>query len=409
MTAAGVAAAAKAREDGDHAKDLALLSAAHATSQVQSALYPLILPQAMQALGFGYAQIGLLVGLTGLVGGLLQGIHGWVSRWLRRKALCGGGQILLGLSLILSGVAGSFSTFLGLGITGSIGASPHHPIGASLLADWYRRERRAGAFAVHFSGGNLGTVITPLAAGFLLTHIGWRHILMLFGIPGIIVGVLFWLLVDDRRSSGTWHNPAEGKRRTPYLAAGRNPNVIGLVVSRALSSGGRGLGIMLTYVPLYLLSGLHFRPSTAGAYAAVLAAGSVLAPPLAGRVADHLGRRKPVILSSLWISALAAAGLVLTGSRPLGILAVLIVLSLAVYNESALSQTLLADIVSDEERDGAFSLYFVVSFTATALWGAAIGLVIARWQFAAGFALMVASYLLGSAAMFFVRETPAAA
>ncbi|HKV45739.1 MAG TPA: MFS transporter [bacterium] len=398
----------EARSGGDrHAKDLALLSSAHAVTHIQPTLYPLIFPEAMQALGFGYAQIGLLVGAIGVIGGLLQGVQGWLSRRFRRKALCGGGNLLLGLSIGLSGLAGSFAALLGLRLLATIATSPQHPIGSSLLADWYPRKRRASAFALHFSGGNLGTVLTPLVVGVLLPRVGWRHTLMLFGIPGVIVGLLFWLLADDRRPAAIRSRSEGAGARTPYLAAARNPNVLALLLSRALTSGGRGLGIILTYVPLYLLSGLRLAPSTAGAFVAVLAAGSVISPLLAGRVADGLGRRRPVMIASLWISAIATTGLARTGASLPGILAALIVLSLAVYNESSLSQALLAEIVTDEERDGAFSLFYVVSFTGAAVWGVAIGLAIARFGFPAGFALMVSSYLLASVVLFFVREAAA--
>ena len=375
-------------------------------THIPPTLYPLVLPYAMRALGFGYAQIGVFVGAIGVVGGLLQGIQAWLSRHVARTTLCGSGNVLLGLALGLSGLAGSFTALLGFRLAGAVAASPQHPVGASLITDWYRGGRRGSAFAVHFSGGNVGTVLTPIAAGFLLPRVGWRETLMLFGIPGVVVGSLLWILARQEPAPEASLPAREGAGRTSGAAPAvlRDPNILVLFASRVLTSGGRGLGVLLTYVPLYLLAAVRLPASTVGTYVAVLAAGAVVSPVLAGRLADLVGRRKPVMLVSLWISAAATAWLIASGANRWSILASLVVLSLAVYNESSLSQTLLADLVPDRGRDGAYSLFFVVSFTSSALWALAIGLVVARWGFPAGFAVMVASYLAASIVLAFVRE-----
>jgi MFS family permease len=270
------------------------------------------------------------------------------------------------------------------------------------------------AFAVHFSGGNVGTVLTPLIAGFLMPRVGWRDTLLLLGIPGLVIGPLFWLVARDARIPPAPSFEAGGPGRTAhprasYWAVLRDPNLLTLFGGRVLASGGRGLGVLLTYVPLYLLDAVRLPASAVGIYVAMLATGAVASPVIAGRLADLLGRRKPVMLVSLWISAAATAGLVASGGSRLGILASLVVLALAVYNESTLSQTMLAELVPDAGRDDAFSLFFVASFTSGALWALAIGFIIARWQFPAGFAVMVGSYLAASVVMAFLRERRTAA
>jgi MFS family permease len=416
-SAAGAAAHADERHER-YRRDLFLLSAVHAVTHIPPTLYPLVLPFAMRALGFGYAQVGVFVGAIGIIGGLLQGIQGWLARHIRRPALLGGGNALLGLALGLSGFAGSFSALLGYRLVGAIAASPQHPVGASLISDWYRRGRRSTAFAIHFSGGNVGTVLTPLIAGVLLPRVGWRETLLLLGIPGLIIGPLFWFLARDERAADLRpaERPGAGNTATSvahtssdYWAVLRDPNLLTLFASRVLTSGGRGMGVLLTYVPLYLVAAVRLPAATVGGYVAMLAAGAVASPVIAGRIADAVGRRKPVMLVSLWVSAAATAWFIGAGTNRLAILAALVVLALAVYNESSLSQTMLADLVPEAGRDGAFSLFFVVSFTSSALWALALGLVIARWHFVAAFALMVASYIAASGVLAFVREHPSAA
>lgn len=387
-----------------HTRDLALLSAAHAVTHVQPVLYPLVYPAAMAAMHFGYAQIGLLVGVTNLVAGVLQGTYGWLFAWVRRRSLGGGGNVLLGVATALSGLAGSFPAFLGLRVLGSVASSPQHPVASSLLADWYPRGKRGAPFAVHFSGGNIATVVTPLLVGFLLARVGWRETLVLSGIPGVVVGTLFWLLTDDAPPPSAPGLRRDVPRRSPYRLALRRRDVLALTIVRVVTSGGRGLGVILTYVPLYLVTEAHLAPASASLYVAVLAAGSVVAPALAGRLADQIGRRRPVIVASLWLSAVGTLWLLHVTHRPLGLLAGLVLLGLAVYNESPLMQALLADITTEEDRDGAFGLFFVMSFVSGAVWGFLLGVVVARWHFRAAFMLMAASYLVGSGLLGFVPE-----
>lgn len=385
--------------------DLTLLSAAHAVTHVQPVVYPLVFPFAMQALGFGFPQIGLLLAVSNLVSGVLQGVHGWLSRWVKRKTLCGSGNILLGASMAVSGLASNFAVFTGGRVLGGVAASPQHPVAASLMSDWYRRKGRGSAFSVHFSGGNVGTLVAPLLAGFLLPHLGWRATLIVFGLPGVVIGALVWIFLDDRRAAGelgsTPARSAQGKSR--YLAAVRRPNVLLLVLARAITSGGRGIGIVLTFVPLYLIGVVKLSTQQTGFFVSLLALGSVVGPVLAGRLADRVGR-KQVVIASLLTAAVATAGLVAAGRGFAAMLVALLLMGIAVYNESPLTQAMVADVSPPDEREGAFSVYFVVSYVAGALWAGGMGLIVPRFGFTAVFALMVASYVVSAFVLLFVRQ-----
>lgn len=403
--AAGAAPAQVPPAERRHVLDLTLLSAAHAVTHVQPVVYPLVFPFAMQALGFGFPQIGLLLAVSNLVSGLLQGVHGWLSRWVKRKTLCGSGNILLGASMAISGLASNFAVFTGGRVLGGVAASPQHPVAASLMSDWYRRKGRGSAFSVHFSGGNVGTLVGPLLAGFLLPHLGWRATLMVFGLPGVAIGALVWIFLDDRRAAGELGaqpaRPAQGRSR--YLAAVRRPNVLLLVLARAITSGGRGIGIVLTFVPLYLIGVVKLSTQQTGFFVSLLALGSVVGPVLAGRIADRVGR-KQVVIASLLTAAVATVGLIAAGRGFAAVLVALLLMGIAVYNESPLTQAMVADVSPPDEREGAFSVYFVVSYVAGALWAGGMGLIVPRFGFTAVFALMVASYVVSAFVLLFVRQ-----
>jgi MFS family permease len=371
---------------------LALIAAAHAETHVQSAIYPLVYPYAMISLGFGYPELGAIVGAATLVSGLLQGIHGWLSRWVRRKALVGGGNIFLGLSLMLSGISNGLGIFTAGRVASGVAASPQHPMAASLISDWYPSKRRATALSLHFSGGNVGTVLTPLVGAFLIALVGWQRTLILFGIPGLIIGALVWRYLKDDRPPMAAGRPEEN-RKPSYFGAFKNRNVVKLISARAMTAAGRGLGVITVYVPLYLAQSLHYGVIEVGFFFTVLAAGSVFSPVIGGTVADRWVGRKRVIIVSLLFSSLATVGLVMARASPLLVGVALFGLGLAVFNEGPLSQALLSDSTTKENRDGAFSMYFVVSYVGGAFWGFLIAYIIGIYGFVPAFELIAATYI----------------
>lgn len=135
-----------------HWVSLAIISATHAVQHAVAAIQPLIFPYAMAALGFNYATLGALLGVANLVNGVLQGVHAWTSRYLRRRTIIGLGSIGMGLSLGWMALAQSFAQFGGAMIFGRIASSAQHPLANSLMSEWYEPQCRGRAFSIHFSG-----------------------------------------------------------------------------------------------------------------------------------------------------------------------------------------------------------------------------------------------------------------
>src|SRR5690606_37806185 len=80
-----------------------------------------------------------------------------------------------------------------------IADAPQHPIGNSLISQSFRADRRGLALAINAAGSNLGTVAVPLIGGFLIATLGWRSTLVLFGLPGLLIGVLLVGLLEEHR------------------------------------------------------------------------------------------------------------------------------------------------------------------------------------------------------------------
>ena len=76
--------------------------------------------------------------------------------------------------------------------------------------------------------------------------------------------------------------------RSAFGAVFRDRDLVLVFVSAAIGGGGRGLGVLNVFVPLYLTFVLHLDPTTVALMYTVLVMGSVPGPIVAGWLSDRL-------------------------------------------------------------------------------------------------------------------------
>lgn len=405
--------------------NLTSVSGAHAVIHSTIVLMPLVYPILQREYGFTYAQIGLLVAIPSFLGGFLQLAFGYLGRYLARKTMIGIGNLVVGLSLFLNAFVASFGGFLGWGILRSIGGAPQHPVGSSILTDTLGKERHGFALAAHVAGGNIGTLLVPSIGATLILHFGWQPTLMLFALPGFIAGSAVLLFArEPALATATLAVPSESgnessesqarpaPRWQAFFAPLRHRGVLIVVAASVIAAGGRGVGVLTTYVPLYLTGdtrsgGLDLGAGVVAMLFTLLLLGSVVGPLAAGRLSDRAGRR-PMLLLSYGFAALFTILLPLLGAGhaplPLLILEVAL-LGLAAYAESPLLQAYLADSAPDAEKDAAFGWYFTLAFGVGSIWSAVLGELIDSSGFATTFYVMAASYLCAALVLLFMPRT----
>ncbi len=382
---------------------LSLLALGHAVIHAQSALMPLIYPIVIIEFGLLERDIGLFIAITTAVGGSMQLLYGFLTRYVPRPALLAGGQMVFGAGLLLGGLANSVTQLLGSISLARIGASPQHPVGNALLSDAFPQSRRGFAISVHISGGNVGTILVPFVGGALLLNVGWQMTLALFGIPALVVGVLIALRVrEDGRAYRDAAREAGSVRKQLRSILGRRD--LRLIIGAALiAAGGRGLDIVAPFMLLYLSGELAIDRATTQWLYALLLVGAVIGPLLAGWMSDHVGRRRTLvtyyILSAVGILLFLAAGANVWLLAPL-----LLPFGTAVFSESPVLQAYLADRATGPTRDVAFSVYFTFAFGIGAFWAFVIGNVVSAWGYPAAFGVMAASYVAAAVLLVAVRD-----
>lgn len=381
---------------GDANGRLALVTTAHGITHMQQSLLPLIYPMLMQTMGFGYAELGLMLTITRLVGGLLQGIWGPISRRVPGSVLIGLESIGVGLGMGLVGYSQNLAELTGTVAFGQVAASPQHPIASSMLSRWFGKARRGHALSVHFAGGNVATVLSPLLGTFLLARYGWKITLEIFTLPGILVGILVLLRLP--REIVADPAPAKEKRWAGHhmWTALKDRRVLRLLLTASVTAGGKGIGILQTFIPLLLIQGMHLSTVKSGVLFSVFTVTGVVGPLIAGRMSDRYDR--PKFLSVLLLMSCGAS--VLTGLMVHGafwiIIPLLMVMGLLAYAYSPVEQAIMGDLADQALQADAYSLFYSVSFALSSAWPLILGIVLSRFGFGTMFMVIAVSYLVGA-------------
>ena len=386
-------------------RTLWLLSALHAVNHAHAALLPLVYLVVIDEFGVTAGTIAFLAAFGSVLTGAVQLSYGVMTRYVSRRVALAAGGAVMGVGMAIQAVATTFAQFGLANVVSRMGGSPQHPVGNALLAEQFPAERRGFAISAHIAGGNLGTIAVPLAGTWLIAGIGWRWTVVLFGVPALLIALAILVLV---RESGADRAAAraQGTARDAFRTILRDRDLLWLYLSSVLGGGGRGLGVVNIFVPLYLARVIGLDAGTVGLMYTVLLLGSVPGPLVGGWLSDRLGR-KVVIVGVYVCGAVAFGAFILAGSN-VGALWVGIVL-LGAFNfvESPQLQALLADIAPPAIRDASYAAYFTLAFGVGSLWTALYGAVIDSAGEAAGlpmvFALMGAAYLVAALAVLPIR------
>jgi len=408
-TAAAQAAATRAA-DRRRAIGLFGVSAAHAVNHMYGALLPLIYPILLVQFHFSYSVLGVIIGVSAFSGGMLQAVFAFINRRVAARLLLGWENIALGACAAVMAATGNVVEFGTVLWAGRVAGSPQHPVGSAYCAEEYPSERRGFALATHVAGGNVGTLIVPLLGALAIDKLGWRPTLLIFAIPIALMGVLtFFLLqpapnVEDRRPA-----PSDAGVKLELKRMLSRRSVVLILVASTVAAGGRGLGVIMTYIPAYLQDahrGLHLGSLTTGLLFNILLVGSVAGTVISGQLSDRFGRKRTLIVAYI-LALIAVLLLIPIGASVAALLPVLLFVGLTAFAESSLLQSFFADAIEGGSHRIGFGLYFTIAYGIGAAWAAIIGAVIDHYGFHTAFVVMGLSYVVAALVLLPAREPSA--
>lgn len=394
-------AASSRWQPGDR-EQVAVVSFSHTIQHAYVAALGVVYPFALVEFHTSYAVLGVVLGAAGVIGGLLQGLASAFKRYSARVML-GTQNLGMALASVLGALSPGIGLFAVFRIFGTLASWPQHPVGSAHLTERVPH-RRGFVLAAHTTGGNLGTLIAPLAASAVIAAYSWRWALGATGAMMALASIITWTRVRSA-DEGHVHAPAAelppGLQEAPAAAqvvpitlrvALRRRKAVAVLVAGMISGAGRGLGVLTTYVPAYLRDGLHESALTVGILVTVVSIGAVLGPMAGGHLSDRIGRR-PVLFSLYGCGALALAGFVLVGSSLVAIGLVGLLVGALSYSEQPIRQALFSDAMEGVPARAAFGAYFAISQSVGALWITLIGFLITDVGFRSAFFVMAGSFV----------------
>lgn len=307
-----------------------LLISDYMARQVLNAVFPLL--KAEWHLSDG--QLGLLSGIVAvMVGVLTLPLSLAADRWGRVRSLAAM-AILWSLATLFCAASHGFGQMLAGRALVGVGEAAYGSVGIAVVISVFPQRLRATLSAAFMAGGLFGQVLGVALGGQVAASHGWRTAFLLIGLAGLVLGILYPLLVSERRVrdlSGV--APQDGPAAAP-------PALGALFASRSVRLAYLGSGLQLfaagalpAWLPSYFNRVYALPVDRAGRLAALLLLGCGAGMILCGMISDRLARDRPdrkILLSIAYCLgtaiSLALALRLPPGTVQLGLLALAMVL-----------------------------------------------------------------------------------
>lgn len=238
------------------------------------------------------------------------------------------------LATYLQGIAQNVLSLIGCRMGIGIFQAPSYPCHNRMVTSWFPENERASAIAFYTSGQFIGLALATPILLFVQEHLGWRSMLMLVGLTGIIwAAVWYWLYRCPRDHAGVTQaelehiaeggglidSGSEAAKKTPFqwTDLGRSfcyRKLWGIYLGQFCMGGI--FVFFLTWFPTYLIKYRKFDYKESALLAAIPFLAACVGVLLSGVCSDFLKRRGfsgsvarklPVIIGLLLSSSIVGA------------------------------------------------------------------------------------------------------
>jgi len=316
-------------------------------------------PHMRHELGFGSAQMGLLLGAFFWSYALMQLPGGWIvdriGAWRGLPVAAGLWSVFTMITAGAQSVAGMFLCRIMLGV----GESGAYPGCTKVAYAWFPKRERGIASGIFDAGPQVGTALALPMIAWVIGHWGWRASFLVSGGFGLIwVCVWFFLYRDPDTHRGVTPEQRAALRAEQQATSGPGArvswrNLFGYRTIWAMMIGFFCVNFVkyffITWFPTYLMTNRGFSLMQLGTLGAIPSLMSVPGSLLGGWMTDFLYRkgysltiaRKACLIAGMLASSVIALA-VLTDSIAL----ILVVFSIA-YAACAFTASVIWTIPAD--------------------------------------------------------------
>lgn len=338
--------------------------------------FSVLYPDIMSDLTLNYTQLGLMSGANSIVSGFLQMLWSLLSRSVAKRVLLGFGNVMMSIGIFVMGFSRGFVELVTGNVATGVGQAAQHPVGASIITQKFPKEKVSGALSIHYGLGYIGNIVSPVLLSIVAISFGWRLATYLLAVVPFVAGlsILLYLRgeesasrsIQDRERANLWED---------VRSAVRIRGAMLIVAAESFAVGGTGMGVIITYAPLFLRRGLNVESLEMSAIYSISVVGGVIGTLLVGRLAHRYGNLEtatPVIgAGSLLILLLTAYG-----SFNVLLIPHLFIIGATSFSTASLLQAHLASVSTPRQRDVLFGLYFTISHGISSVWTTLTGFLI---------------------------------
>ena len=349
---------------------------------------------------FNNEQFGLIASAFMYVYALSAPLAGQVGDRFPRKLLILGGLFVWSAVTGATAFCRTLYQFVFVRATEGLGETFYFPATMSLVADYHTKKTRSLAMGLHQTSVYAGTIGGTTLAGLLAENYGWKSPFMVFGLCGIVLGLVLAIFLREparneaeRLESGSVEQESAPPAIPIWQFLGelvRTPTAV-LLIAAFFGANSVGL-VFMTWMPNYLSENFGMALAKAAFVSTFYQQmASVVGSTLGGALADRARRRHPggriltQALGALFgIPFIYLAGLT-TSSHELIVYLTLIGLAKGVYDANIWAS--MYDVVHPTRRATMLGLANMIGWFGAGCGTYGFGLATSRWNISMGQAL----------------------
>jgi FSR family fosmidomycin resistance protein-like MFS transporter len=362
-------------KDNSETRTLAAVTFSHVAQHFYVGL-SVLYPAMMADLNLSYTQLGIITGVAAIMSGFLQMAWSLLNRYVSRRILLGLGNILMSAGCLLFGRAQRFIEILGGNVVSGSGQAAQHPVGTSILTNKFSNNQVSRALSLHYGLGYVGNIVSPVLLSFLAVSLDWRRATYALALIPLVSGLtVLYLLKGETSALHSIQGNVRGNFWEDVKSGLRIKSVVLLIVAQAFAVGGTGMGVIISYTPLFLKNKLNMGILETSWIYSLAVIGGVLGTLFFGYLAGKFGNLR-IAATLVGLGSILILFLTLHNAFTLLLIPHLFIIGGTSFAYGSLLQAHLATVLSPRQRDVVMGLYFTLGFGVSSIWTAFTGFLI---------------------------------